>query len=331
MGDTYTVAVAWARIAILLLLLGRAAQLDIRSRRVPNTYWYRFAPFVMSLWAIELIIRDGGPEIFLTMVGVVALASISFIGRPTFKDLLRGSKSDLLVTTWYVVGVAGVLWGASEHLVIQLQDIGLVANDCWLDCPSEETVALAHLWGEVMLVGVVILLFDLAWRFRLLHGGADVKGMMVVAMLLPSWWQFNPVYSSTGLTILPPAFSLLIWGGVAMLFLPPTLFFINISRPDSRNFRMAWHALRIPLDEIAGKHLWLLDEVEERADGSCLVKTRMRPKRKTPTQEEVEEQLEQLRELGEVKAWVTHKYPFMLFLFVGVLPLLLFGDRKSVV
>ena len=41
---------------------------------------------------------------------------------------------------------------------------------------------------------------------------------------------------------------------------------------------------------------------------------------------EVEGVLEELAAAGADKAWVTEKYPFLVFLLVGTLPLFLFGD-----
>ena len=36
--------------------------------------------------------------------------------------------------------------------------------------------------------------------------------------------------------------------------------------------------------------------------------------------------LEELAEAGADKAWVTEKYPFLVFLLLGTLPLFLLGD-----
>ena len=41
---------------------------------------------------------------------------------------------------------------------------------------------------------------------------------------------------------------------------------------------------------------------------------------------EIEMVLEELAATGAKKAWVTEKYPFLVFLLVGTLPLFLLGD-----
>ena len=125
---------------------------------------------------------------------------------------------------------------------------------------------------------------------------------------------------------MPPALALLVWGALAFLILPGYVFALNFAAGDAGNLRMSWHARRMPLSEIPGKHVWLLDEVMEAADGERRIVTRMRPSRGGRGETDVQGLLDELAELGAQKAWVTEKYPFMAFLMLGLLPLLLLGD-----
>ena len=172
------------------------------------------------------------------------------------------------------------------------------------------------------MLGLVLLFFELAYHLRLLHGGADVKGMMFVALCLPWWSAIH--FISGGFT--PPALSLLIWGAFAFLVLPLWVFFGNLRAGDAGNLRMAWHARRLPLDQIPGRHVWLLDEVMETPDGERTVVSRTRPQRGGKAETEIERVLEELAATGADKAWVTEKYPFLVFLLLGTLPLFLLGD-----
>jgi hypothetical protein len=89
---------------------------------------------------------------------------------------------------------------------------------------------------------------------------------------------------------------------------------------------MAWHSLKMPLDMIPQKHVWLLDRVVEMPDGSTTVYSRTRPPRRTPTAEELDEQISELEEQGQKTAWVSLKFPLITMLFPAVIPLFLFGD-----
>ena len=80
------------------------------------------------------------------------------------------------------------------------------------------------------------------------------------------------------------------------------------------------------LEQIPNQHVWLLDEVMETPDGERAVVSRTRPQRGGRAENDVDRVLEELAAVGADKAWVTEKYPFLVFLLLGTVPLLLFGD-----
>mgnify|MGYP001475209558 CR=1 FL=1 len=163
----------------------------------------------------------------------------------------------------------------------------------------------------------------------MLHGGADAKAMMLATLLIPSWsGAAYPLYnSSEGLsTSMPPALSLLIWAGLAFLVLPLLMIARNARAGDLFPLSMSWHASRMPLSEIQKNHVWLLEEVADKPDGSRGIIRRMRPVRGSRAETEVEAVIDELSAEGMDKAWVTAKHPFLLFVFPAILPLVLFGD-----
>jgi hypothetical protein len=82
----------------------------------------------------------------------------------------------------------------------------------------------------------------------------------------------------------------------------------------------------MPLSEIPLKHVWLLEEVVDKPDGTRGITRRMRPVRGSRAETDVEAVLDELAAEGLEKAWVTAKHPFLLFVFPAILPLVLFGD-----
>ena len=274
---------------------------------------------------LELLILEAGWMIWLTASAVVAFASTALIGVPDINDIRRGSKVDILVTIWYFVSGVGLLMGAMEYIptLTEYFDPSIVSNE---DNPVTKA---ALLWGQMVLMGIVLLFFEMAWRFRMLHGGADAKAMMLATLLLPSWaGAAFPIFAgeSTISASMPPALSLLIWAGLAFLVLPFIMLIRNAGAGDLMPLSMSWHASKMALVDIPNNHVWLLEEVVDKPDGTRGVTRRMRPVRGSRAETEIEEVLQELSEAEVERAWVTAKHPFLLFVFPAILPLILFGD-----
>ena len=100
----------------------------------------------------------------------------------------------------------------------------------------------------------------------------------------------------------------------------------NASSGDLMPLSMSWHASRMPLSEIQNNHVWLLEEVTDKPDGSRGVIRRMRPVRGSRAETDVDAVIDELQAEGLDKAWVTAKHPFLLFVFPAIIPLILIGD-----
>ena len=75
--------------------------------------------------------------------------------------------------------------------------------------------------------------------------------------------------------------------------------------------RLIWHAERMPLSEVKQKHVWLLSEMMAMPSGDYGVHHRTRAPRRTPTTEELDAQIEALKEANVEMVWVTRKYPII--------------------
>ncbi|MBT6645326.1 MAG: hypothetical protein HOB52_05940 [Euryarchaeota archaeon] len=312
----------WARWLGLITCFAGAAWLDQKYRRVANSYWISWAKVAVFLWALELMVREAGWEIWATALAAVALASMSVIGRPTFKDIFAGNLMDVCVSMTYLIGLSGIVVGALSY--------GQVTP---IDVLIGEASPEASLWWATVSVLVLVWIFEMMWKVRLIHGGADAKALMWVALLMPNWSTIPPlVYSDKwgeSIIHMPPAISLLIWGALAFLAIPPLFILQNLRRGNISSLQdlgQAWHAQKVELNNIAGAHVWILDEVFDKADGSRSIRSRKRPPSKTPTEEQMLQQINDLRELGAESAWVSFKWPLLTFLFFAIIPMILFGD-----
>lgn len=300
--------------------MGIAAWLDHKDRRVPNQFWITWSKPAIFLWVLDLMNSEAEWYVYATAAGMVAYASVAVIGRPTIKDILSGNKLDIAVTLWYIIGVAGVVQGLLLHRDESI--ISVLAGDATYS---------ATLWWSTFAVFIPILLVDIAWRLRFIHGGADCKGLMWVAILVPTWSSIPVIFPQAmekTVIAMPPAIALLVWGGLTFLILPVIMVMKNIKNGNT-NLKMIWHAEKMHIDRIIDSHVWLLSSVAEMPNGEKKVIHKTRAPRKTPSKDKLEIQINALKENGVENVWVTRKYPLLVFLWPAIIPLFLLGGPMA--
>tara|TARA_B110000459_G_scaffold204019_1_gene263467 strand:- start:3195 stop:4190 length:996 start_codon:yes stop_codon:yes gene_type:complete len=323
MGLTTESILGWTRVSVLILTMGWAAWMDHKDRRVGNEHWMVWVKPALFLWALDLIAQEADWTIFFTASAVVAYASTSLIGRPTIKDILSGNRIDVLVSLWYVISLAGIIGGSLKYGDVSPLDV-LVGND----------TSSAALWWGTLSGLFTILIIDLAWRFRLIHGGADAKALMLVAILMPNWDTMPLISDKTAdsLVALPPALALLMWGGLTFILIPIILFVKNILNSNISSFtdlRLSWHASKMKLSQVKNSHVWMLTSVMQLPDGSSKVYHKTRAPRRTPSEEELDDSISELEKFNVEEVWISYKLPLLVFLFPAIIPLALLGDPIS--
>tara|TARA_B100001093_G_scaffold108555_1_gene100799 strand:+ start:3878 stop:4876 length:999 start_codon:yes stop_codon:yes gene_type:complete len=314
----------YSRVFALILGLGWAAWMDHKQRRVKNEHWLVWVKPALFLWVLDLMVHGADWTIYLTASASVAFASGSVLGRPTFKDVMSGSRMDLAVSLWYLVSAVGLVCGGI-----------LYQSTHPLDVLLGEASGLGALWWSTFAVLPALFLIDGAWRLRMIHGGADAKALMWVALLIPSWSTMPLWFSSAtpdALVALPPTFALLMWGGLSFLFIPFILLGLNLFRghiTSLSDLLLGWHAVQMPRTEVMNRHVWLLTSLVDMPNGETKVYHRKRAPRRTPTEQQVLASLEELKNAGVHKVWVSHKLPLLVFLFPAIFPMILLGDPMA--
>ena len=312
--------ISWTRLIVLFWALGIAAWLDHKERRVPNEFWITWAKPAIFLWVLDLLNTEAEWYVFATAAGMVAYASVAVIGRPSLNDIRSGSRLDLAVSLWYLVGIAGVVQGLLLH-----------SDESILSVLSGDASENATLWWSTFSVFIPIFLVDMAWRMRLIHGGADCKGLMWVAILVPSWSSiptFYPDAMQDAVIAMPPAIALLVWGGLAFLVLPIIMILKNLKEGNT-TLKLIWHAEKMEIDKVLSNHVWLLSSIAEMPSGEKKIVHRTIAPRKTPSKEKLMEEISILKENGVEEVWVTRKYPLLVFLWPAIIPLFFVGGPMA--
>ena len=325
MALTSDQVLGWSRVCVLLLGMGWAAWMDHKTRRVKNEHWMVWVKPAIFLWCLESIAREADWTIYLTASAVVAYASVAIIGRPTFKDIRSGNRLDLTVAIWYLVSLIGVVIGYSKYGDVDILDVIL-----------GDAVGMAALYWSTLSGLLVIFAIDLGWRLRMIHGGADAKALMWVAILIPNW-STMPVMMDYGdelILSLPPAISILMWGGVSFLLIPFILMVKNLYQGNVRrlgDLRMFWHSTIMPIDQVAKRHVWLLTSLVEMPDGNIKPYHKTRAPRRTPTEDELAKSINELKQHDIEHVWVSYKLPLLVFLFPVIIPMALLGDITALI
>ena len=285
-------AFAATRLAAGTAFLVVAAASDLRTRRVRNPLWIGLGTAGLVILIVELSI-ESAPWPAWSLAGSGALLFYAvFFGRPLFDDdgfHARPGRIALFVA-------AAAMW------ITPLQFAGSVVS-------SVPIIQLASM-------PVMMVLFQLMLRARLLTGGADAKCLIALTLLVPTYPESSPFPLFTAdprvqpafQAIFPFSFVVLVDAAVLQLVVPLGLFIYNLTRGDIGI--QSFLGYRAPLDPFP-KHVRLMERITDRGEHVLV----LRPKRESdPTTE-----ILKLRSAGIQRAWVTPWVPFMVPLLGGFL------------
>ncbi|HYT00652.1 MAG TPA: A24 family peptidase C-terminal domain-containing protein [Thermoplasmata archaeon] len=292
-------AFAATRLAIGAGFLVVAAAMDVRTRRVRDPLWIGLGTIGLILIATELALANATWEDWSLIASGAILFYTVFFGRPLFdEEGFRVRPRRVLVFA-----------GAAALFFLPL---------------GAASAGSGRSSAELASMPVMILVYQAFYRARLLHGGADAKGLIALTMLLPTYPDASPFpvlapdprVQSLIRVIFP--FSLVVWVDAAILALaiPLGLFLYNAARGDLA-FPHAFLGYRARLDPFP-KHAWLMERITA-AGEHVLV---LFPRRG----EDPAAEITKLRSAGIERAWVTPQTPFMVPLLLGFLLAFLAGN-----
>lgn len=295
-------AFAAIRLAAGTAVLLVAAVSDVRTRKVSDRWWIILGSFGLLVSAINLVVERRDFLASALLGSAAFLFYAIFFGRP-------------------IVGEGGL------HLRPARVGLFFVAAALFLLPAAVYGVSGAALPGALLelypMPAMIVIYQGLYWA-RLLHGGADAKGLIALTLLVPAYPDARPFPlflgdpRVEGLFQLAFPFSLVVWVNALVLFLavPVCLLLANIVRGD-----IAWPfsflGYRASLDAFP-RRAWLMEKLDARGEHVAVLFPR---RGGDPT-----EDLARLRAAGIRRVWVTPQIPFIVLLFGGFLLAFLAGN-----
>lgn len=293
-------AFAATRLAAGTAFLVVAAASDLRTRRVRDPLWIGMGSLGLIGLAAQLVVESAPWPAWAFAGSAAVLFYAVFFGRPLIEEdgfHVRPVRIALFL-------VAGTLWIAALAFVGSVSAVGPVL--------------------ELASAPAMIVVYQGFYRLRVLHGGADAKGLMALTLLVPTYPNVlpfpllmpDPRVDSVLRLVFP--FSLVVWvdAAIVSLAIPVGLFIFNALRGDLA-IPHAFLGYRVRLDSFP-EHAWLMEKITPKGDHVLV----LFPKRGGRPVDEIA----RLRAAGVHRAWVTPQTPFMVPLLVGFLLAFVVGN-----
>jgi len=284
-------ALSAVRLAAAIAVLAYASLLDLRTRRVGNGYWIFLSALGIALLAVQ-VYSDEEPIEYLAVLLPIALI---------LADVFVDSK----------------LPERTARAVAGLEYVGAILILVFLALQYGSEEYFQHLLAVPSMMLLVVLLYML----DAVRGGADAKALIALAVVFPFYPYLGELPILTpGTTdfevFVPFAFAVLITAAIVVAVMPVWLLARNLGGGALR-FPQAFLGYRMDVDKAKGRHVWLMERMvgDEHVFYS-------RPK----ANEDLDRELDLLKEAGHTSVWVTPKVPFIIPMSIGLVVCAVLGN-----
>ncbi|UCE37877.1 MAG: hypothetical protein JSW00_01135 [Thermoplasmata archaeon] len=276
------------RVILGIALLCFASYTDLKTRRVKNEVWMLMGLCGAILLIIQMFFEKKAWEYYLIFLPVGILFGSMFFEHEPLYDTEK-KKFNFILFALYIIGILALFY------------------------------QIYALWGEnyffrLLIIPVLIIFFFILYQMGVLHGGADTKAMMAIAILTPFYTHFFgfPIlhFSSERLAeamelFFPFAFLVLMNSVLFVVWALLAFLVLNTAKRDTA-FPEMLLGYKMDIEEVGKKFVWSMERI---VDGERVIV--LFPKRHD------KDSLEKLKEMGVKRIWVTPKIPFIVFIMAG--------------
>ena len=272
-------------------------------------HWMVWTKPIVFIWSLDLLIQGPHWSVWLTASALFAYASGSVIGRPTMRDARKGNRIDQVVLLWYLLFSNRIdcrrLYGS------------------WKSHHSTSSLARQqrkrHCGGRTLCI-VHVVHYRSCLEIQVHPRWCGCKGIDVGHLAPPfmdSKYRSTLMLRWTDRNASPSITEPFDLGRISVRLIPLILLLRNIATGSVRTVSdlfMAWMSLSVPLASVRERHVWILSDTMDMPSGETVL-IHKSEHRRTPTDEEMNEHIHRLEEIGAERIWVSLKLPLLLFLF----------------
>ncbi|MDH7508098.1 MAG: A24 family peptidase C-terminal domain-containing protein [Methanomassiliicoccales archaeon] len=275
----------YIRVFASFFILLSASISDWKARLAADMHWILLGIIGLAILVIDLYLSGASPIYYLFIIPIAIIFFDIFWDR---KGILEDGIN-IIPLFLYLIALAVLIF---------------LAINFW------DQLLYWELMTIIIMFGIIILFYNL----NIIKGGADAKALLALSISFPHYpviGQFPIIDIPSTLNELLFPFSLLILFNAALLSVavPIALFFFNFFRGDKR-IPVMFFGYRVNINEVQLKFVWPL----EYFDGEKIRLT-IFPR----SDDSVETQLRNLKQLGFEKIWVTPKIPFLIPITISLL------------
>jgi preflagellin peptidase FlaK len=285
------------RVFLGIVLLCFASYTDFKTRRVKNEVWMLMGFVGGVILLIQMFYDSVAWEYYLIFVPVgILFASMFFEHEPLYDS--ENKKFNFKIFIVYILGIIALHYqfysSAGETFFYQL-----------------------------LTIPVLIVFFFILYQFGAIHGGADAKALMTLAIFVPFYPHFFgfPViqFSSDRVAetmelFFPFAFLILMNSVIFVVWAFLAFFVFNAAKKDF-GFPEMILGYKMDIEEVEKKFVWPMERIVDEERVLVLF-----PKKNDP------DSLKRLKEEGVKRIWITPKIPFIVFLTAGFIISVFLGN-----
>ncbi len=279
-------------------MLGYGAWTDHKTRRVPNQTWLISGTIASVLLAYEFTTEEYSLHIWALLVATIVLFYNAFVD-----EYVLDNNQMML---WRAIQVLGILCAAYFLFSVE----------------SEELSAQDYKLVDVVSISILILLMYVWFYLGPTIGGADVKAIMTIGLVVPFTLSFgSDTFTAFETRGFPYPFVVFMNSLLLYLLIPLYLAVYNVIKGNlEKPYFQIFFGTKMKINLARESFVWPMQQI---IGGKVVMVAFVKNKDDSDTQ------WDKLEESGVDNPWITFKIPYIIPLALAFVLSAIFGDLFS--